>query len=179
MCIFGMTMGMTLSSYRTYIDTVHGDAGHAYSSPAHEEAYEREFGDKIALEYLDLIREVVQGQDAEKDAATRAFLEREFAAYSRKTAGVPGDFQTILGVFQKWCEAKGGARVVGGGEAGGGGEEGLEQGLVAKLEVLKTLTLSYRELASQRELAELERVSESERLTRLEGLVHTRVLLLC
>ncbi len=82
-----------------------GAGGRTYSSPAHEEAYVREFGDRDALEYLDLIREVVQGQDAEKDAATRAFLLTEFAAYSRKTAGVPGDFQAILDVFAKWCAA--------------------------------------------------------------------------
>jgi hypothetical protein len=105
---------------------------------AHEDAYAGEFGDANALEYLDVVRMVVLGQDAPRDAANRAELEEKFAAFARKTAGVPGDYAAILDVFAKWYEA---TRVVGGGrpEAGGGGGD---QGLAAKLEALKTLTLS-------------------------------------
>jgi len=81
-----------------------GSRGRAFRSLAHEDAYCAEFPDDEALEYIDLIREVVLAQDPPKNAETRAFLLEEYATYSTKTQGVPRDFQPILILFKKWCD---------------------------------------------------------------------------
>ncbi len=78
--------------------------GHTITIESHEDAYLAEFPDKEALEYLDLIREVVLAQNPPEDAETRAFLLEQYATYSTKTQGVPSDFRPILILFQKWCD---------------------------------------------------------------------------
>jgi hypothetical protein len=78
--------------------------GRAITIESHEPAYIAEFPDDEALEYIDLIREVVLAQDPPKNAETRAFLLEEYATYSTKTQGVPRDFQPILILFKKWCD---------------------------------------------------------------------------
>ena len=81
-----------------------GSRGRAITIQCHEDAYIAEFPDDEALQYIDLIREVVLAQDPPKNAETRAFLLEEYATYSTKTQGVPRDFQPILILFKKWCD---------------------------------------------------------------------------
>jgi hypothetical protein len=78
--------------------------GRAITIDSHEPAYIAEFPDNEALEYLDLIREVVSARNPPENAETRAFLLGEYATESTKTQGVPSDFQPILILFKKWCD---------------------------------------------------------------------------
>jgi hypothetical protein len=81
-----------------------GSRGRPTTIVSHEDAYLAEFPDKEALEYLDLIREVVTARNPPKDAVDRAFLLEEYATESTKTQGVPPDFQPILILFKQWCD---------------------------------------------------------------------------
>ena len=81
-----------------------GSRGRVITVEAHEDAYTAEFPDDEALQYIDLIREVVSAQNPPKNAETRVFLLGEYATESAKTEGVPSDFQPILILFKKWCD---------------------------------------------------------------------------
>ena len=73
---------------------------------SHSSAYIAEYPDTAALDYLDLIREVVSAPSPPQSETheTRAFLLEEYATYAAKTRGVPTDFHPILLLFKKWCD---------------------------------------------------------------------------
>ena len=71
---------------------------------SHSSAYIAEYPDTDALEYLDLIREVVSARNPATDAENRDFLLEEYATYAAKTRGVPTDFHPILLLFKQWCD---------------------------------------------------------------------------
>ena len=79
---------------------------HPITVDAHSSAYIAEYPDTAALEYLDLIREVVSAPTPPQSETreTRAFLLEEYATYAAKTRGVPTDFHPILLLFKKWCD---------------------------------------------------------------------------
>ena len=59
-----------------------------------------QFPDVDALEYLELVRKVVQ--DPVGDADTLVFLREELAAYRAKKKGVPDYFHSVLVIFEWW-----------------------------------------------------------------------------
>jgi hypothetical protein len=60
----------------------------------------QQFPDDKALEYLELVRKVVQ--DPVGDAETLVFLREELAVYRAKKTGVPDYFHSILVIFEQW-----------------------------------------------------------------------------
>ena len=81
-----------------------GPAGRMIRAECHEDAYSALFPDTDAIEYLDLIRGVVQGADRDPD--TLALLLGDFDSYFVKQA--PDFFQPILLIFKQWHELSAG-----------------------------------------------------------------------
>ena len=83
-----------------------GPTGPSIRAAVYDEAYEAQFPDTDALEYLEEIRGVVQSLNPSRDPDTLRFLLSVFDEYYSKPA--PVFFQPILIIFKKWSEVSAG-----------------------------------------------------------------------